>query len=212
MHTNAPVPAAQFNSFHHVLSLGFWVTASGDLTATLRARVDRAISHFHSGTTRCLVMSGGQSDHEPCTAASAMRRYAIARGVPGRDIIELDQGLDTVGEAIFSRLILPPAPPERPLLVLTSAAHAERAEAIFRFVYGADSHLVFEAVRDCPDDKSVPATREAASLQHFRAFFGGIEAGEIEAILVKFWKDHPLYRDARFDALQRKTFAALENG
>jgi len=210
MHTNDPAPEATQSSFDRVLCLGFLVTDSGDLTPTLQYRVDRAIEHYLAGRTRSLVMSGGRLDHEPCSAASAMNRYAVAKGVRESDVVELDQGLDTVGEAIFSRLLLTPASLASPLLVVTSAYHVQRAQAIFRFVYGAAPHLGFEAVQNDPEQEMGTATKEAASLQRFCDLFSGIEEGDIEAILDRFWQDHALYRDARFDALRRRTFSALK--
>lgn len=195
--------------YDRVLSLGFLVTPSGMLTPTLRSRVDHAIQHYRQGRTQTLVMSGGQLDSEPCTAASAMKAYAINNGIPESDVLEQGDALDTVGEAICSRLLLPPLPTGGHLLIVTSDFHAARAEHIFRFVYGTDFDLSVESVPNGPNSETAGAAKEAASLERFDRLFIGTKAGDIEAILLRFWQRHALYSQARHAELRKRTLSAL---
>ena len=149
-------------------------------------------------------MSGGRLDSEPCTAASAMKAYAASNGISESDILEQGDALDTVGEAIFLRLLLPPMRAGARLLIVTSDFHAARAERIFRFVYGTNFDLAFESVPNGPEHETPSAAKEAASLERFDKLFLGIKAGAIEAILSRFWERHELYRDARHAELATK--------
>ena len=191
------------------MSLGFLVSPTGTLTPTLRSRVDRAIDHYRQGSTQTLVMSGGRLDSEPCTAASAMKAYAVGNGISESDILEQGDALDTVGEAIFLRLLLPPLRAGARLLIVTSDFHAARAERIFRFVYGTNFELAFESVPNGPEHETPSAAKEAASLERFDKLFLGVNVGDIEAILSRFWERHALYRDARHAELRQRTFSAL---
>ena len=195
--------------YDRVLTLGFIVTATGALSATLRGRVDRAVEHYKAGRAQMLVMSGGQTDPEPCTTASAMKAYAVGNGVRASDVIEQGDGLDTVGEAIFSRLLLPPMSIGGRLLIVTSAFHLYRATRIFKFVYGASFDLAVEGAANGPERETPSTAKEAASLQRFETLFRGIEAGDIKATLDRFWQCHTLYQDARCTELRQKTFSAL---
>jgi hypothetical protein len=195
--------------YDRAVSLGFLVSQTGALTPTLQRRVDRAIDHYRQGSTQTLVMSGGRLESEPCTAASAMKAYAVHNGISERDILEQGDALDTVGEAIFLRLLLPPLRPGARLLIVTSDFHAARAERIFRFVYGPNFELAFESVPNGPEHETASLAKEAASLERFARLFFGIDEGDIEAILSRFWERHALYRDARHVELRQRTFSAL---
>lgn len=195
--------------YDRVVSLGFLISPTGTLTPTLRSRVDRAMDHYRRGTTQTLVMSGGRLDFEPCTAASAMKAYAASNGISESDIIEQGDALDTVGEAIFLRLLLPPVQPRARLLIVTSDFHAARAERIFRFVYGSNFEVSVEGVPNGPEHETPSAAKEAASLERFEKLFLGVNVGDLETILSRFWERHALYHDARHAELRQRTFSAL---
>src|SRR5207253_10651853 len=61
--------------------------ANGNPSAALVKRLDTSIELYRSGKVRALLMSGGHGRVE----TSAMRRYALAAGVPD-DAIQLDDG------------------------------------------------------------------------------------------------------------------------
>ena len=95
------------------------------------------------------------------------------------------------------------------LLIVTSDFHAARAERIFRFVYGMNFELAFEAVPNGPEHETPSAAQEATSLERFDKLFLGVDAGDIETILSRFWECHALYQDARHAELRQRTFSAL---
>jgi uncharacterized SAM-binding protein YcdF (DUF218 family) len=165
-----------------VIALGFDLAPSRALTPTLERRVERAIHHLRAGNTMILVMSGGQSPSEPCSSAEALRKYAIERGVPPSSVIEQRDGLDTIGEAIFTRLLLPPPLPGRRVLVVTNDFHAERSLAIFRYVFGPRFEIEVDRVPNGASGETRNEAQEAESLQRFHTLFAGIEQGEIASV------------------------------
>jgi uncharacterized SAM-binding protein YcdF (DUF218 family) len=163
---------------------------------------------YIAGITPKLVMSGGRADDEPCTAAELMQKYALGAGLPSCDVIEQRDALDTVGEAIFCRLLLPPPLPGRRILLVTNDFHADRAAVIFQFVFGPGWTVNVDRVPDGSAAKSALRIHETESLRAFLNLFSGIRAGDIRAILDRFWNGHSLYRGERFAALRRRTAAA----
>ncbi|MET0531306.1 MAG: YdcF family protein [Microvirga sp.] len=192
-----------------VITLGFDLAPSGALTPTLERRVERAIHHLRIGNTMVLVMSGGQSPSEPCSSAEAMRKYAIERGVPPASVIEQRDALDTVGEAIFTRLLLPPPLPGRRVLLVTSDFHAGRSLAIFRYVFGPRFEIEIDRVPNGASGETRSEAQEAESLQRFHTLFAGIEQGDLSNIVERLWTRHVLYQGAHFGELRRRTAAAI---
>lgn len=87
----------------------------------------------------------------PITEADAGARYLLDQGVPLERVLTEAGSLDTIGNAYFSRVLHIDPMGLRRLLVITSEFHLERAEAIFKWVYGLvpnGYHLDFEAVPD----------------------------------------------------------------
>ena len=61
---------------------------SEEVTTLLAARLDKALSVYHSQRTKpIIIVSGGQGPDEPISEALAMKRYLIAHNV--RKIIYL---------------------------------------------------------------------------------------------------------------------------
>jgi vancomycin permeability regulator SanA len=69
------------------LVLGAEVYANGNPSPALVNRLDTSIQLYRSGKVHALLMSGGHGSIE----TSAMRRYALAAGVPD-DVIRIDDG------------------------------------------------------------------------------------------------------------------------
>ncbi len=105
----------------------------------------------------------------------------MSRGVPSSDIFLESSSYDTIGNAYFSRVLHTAPAGWRSLLVVTSAFHATRAEAIFRWVFAATPsdgyQLEFEAVPETgmPEaDLVFRRARECERLQSLSALRAGI--------------------------------------
>jgi len=81
------------------LVLGAEVYANGNPSPALVNRLDTSIELYRSGKVRALLMSGGHGSIE----TSAMRRYALAAGVPDAAIQLDDGGLRTLSSCQRAR-------------------------------------------------------------------------------------------------------------
>jgi len=103
------------------------------------ARAEEAIKLYLAGWAPKLVFSGAALDTSGPSNAEAMRRQAIAAGVPERDIIIEGTSADTEQNAVRSFALLNDA--ER-LIVVTSPYHQHRAGLEFQKVFGNTVQIV----------------------------------------------------------------------
>lgn len=169
-------------SYDAILIPGGGVREGGALPDWAAARFDRALSL--AGDAFLIPLSAGTPHRPPpldprgfpISEARAGADYLLRRGVdPARILIE-ESSYDTIGNAYFSRVIHAiPRAFER-LLVVTSAFHMPRAEAVFRWVYSLDApgprcSLDFDAVPDVgihSDALAARIAKERAGLETFR--------------------------------------------
>lgn len=110
----AYVPAATFTRSYEdtagvpaepvAIVFGAGIGGGGTLSPMLSDRVQAAVDLYHAGKARKLLMSGDNSSvsHDE---VSPMRRFAMARGVPARDI-QLDYaGFSTYDSCYRARVI-----------------------------------------------------------------------------------------------------------
>ena len=105
----------------------------GDSTPVLRARLEHAASLYREGVAPVIVVTG------PRRTAAFERFQLMSHGVPARDIVAFDTGVDTVGSLRVVAGVM------RDLgwsaaTVVTDPAHAARAQATAS-AYGIDAHL-----------------------------------------------------------------------
>ena len=103
--TNAFVIASTRNNLHSIqefqnyqadaiIVLGASVLPDGSLSPILQDRVDGALALYRAGVAPKIIMSGdnGQASYNEC---AAMKRYAVACGVPSEDIFCDHAGFST---------------------------------------------------------------------------------------------------------------------
>jgi uncharacterized SAM-binding protein YcdF (DUF218 family) len=166
-----------------VLIAGGGVREGGVLPDHVAARFERALEV--AGDAVFVPLSAGTPHRPPprdgrglaIFEARAGADYLVRRGVDPRRIAIEESSYDTIGNAYFSRVIHVIPRGFRRILVITSAFHMPRTEAIFRWVYGLDApgpacSLEFDPVPDDgidPDALAVRAVKERLSLEIFRA-------------------------------------------
>jgi vancomycin permeability regulator SanA len=101
------------------LVLGAEVYLNGYPSPALVNRLDTSIQLYRSGQVQALLMSGGHGSVE----TSAMRRYALAAGVPDGDIKLDDGGLRTLNSCQRARDVFHASR----LTVVSQAEHLTRA-------------------------------------------------------------------------------------
>ncbi len=161
-----------------VLIPGGGLTQTGGLPPWVIHRLDCAVE-LQAAEWFILLSAGTvhkppplDEDGFPIFESRAAAVYLIEHGAdPGRILIE-SASYDTIGNAYFSRVMHVGPGQFRRLLVITSAFHAPRTEAVFRWVYSLDVPdgwfiMDFKTVpdTDMPEEVSRErAAREAVSL------------------------------------------------
>lgn len=79
----------------YALVLGASLNQDGTPSPMLAERMDQGIALYRNGAARQLLVSGDGSRDQYYNEADAMRRYALARDVPEKDIILDENGLST---------------------------------------------------------------------------------------------------------------------
>ena len=172
------------------------VVLGGERGQVVRAEAAARLAHERPGA---IVIASGRAGFEGPTRpteaeimAGVLHREGVA---PGRVLLE-DASRDTIGNALLTvaRYLRHIAP--RPLTVVTSPSHLERAVAIFRWmaprwtVAGlASAELPFDAGR---------ADEERRYLEEFHEMVAGIAPGDLGAIAALLRQRWPeVYGDLR---------------
>jgi uncharacterized SAM-binding protein YcdF (DUF218 family) len=111
-----------------VIVLGCGVFPDGQLTLSLKNRLDAAYDYLAAHPDSLCIVSGGQGDGEPVPEAVAMRAYLRSRGVKADRILAEDKSDSTLRNLKYSQRIMAQYP-DRPqtVAVVTSDYHVFRA-------------------------------------------------------------------------------------
>lgn len=135
-----------------VVVLGKRLLPSGNATATLEVRMQRAIVVFHELKAEVLVVSGGRvetggAEYSHATPfpseAEVMRQLAEAGGVPAGAIVKEELAMNTIENALNVRDLAE----ELGLGVLhivTSEYHVERSRSVFAAVFRSRPNVALE--------------------------------------------------------------------
>ena len=130
----------------YLIVLGSGIRADGQLTATLRRRVQRAAKIYHGDKTQYLVVSGGQGSDEPISEAQAMASALLKLNVPHNAIILEAHATSTRENLQFSLAQLPATATVGMLTndfhLLRAALYARRLRRPFSY-YGATTPLTY---------------------------------------------------------------------
>jgi len=116
---------------------------SEEVTTLLAARLDKALSVYHSQRTKpIIIVSGGQGPDEPISEALAMKRYLIAHNVPENHIFMENQSTNTRTNFLYSKSIIHSMmPTSSHMLCVTSQFHVLRA-----LKFAKKAHLSFDGI------------------------------------------------------------------
>ncbi len=127
----APVSSAFVSgSPDAIVVLGAQVFASGRPSPSLQRRIDHGVAVWRRHPQAMLVPSGGIGD-APTSEAEAMRRIALASGVPADRIVLEDRSTSTLEHAAHVARMSGEAGWDR-LLIVTDRYHLPRALFLFR--------------------------------------------------------------------------------
>lgn len=172
----------------------------GVVTEETTRRINKAIELEEVSPSSILLVSGwGYKMGVSKSLAYAMYSYVLeARPDIANRTRCQSHSRDTVGDAVFARLLLEATPDHyrRSLRVVTSSYHEFRAAKIFNFVFHG---LCSVELHSCQWE-TTPSTLEKESLST-RAFynsFRGVSPGDIETIFDRLAKEHPYYNGKKY--------------
>ena len=175
--------------------LGGGLDAGGTPLPSTRARAHRAAQLARERPELGLICSGDRQPGAPegvASEAAQMRDLIIGFGI-GADRIALeDESRDTLANAVLTAARYLHDLEPRPLSVITSPFHLERATETFRHVLGY-RWQVMAVASDETDDDVARAARETRYLQETTAFFAGVRPGDLVAIAKRFRERSPEY-------------------
>ena len=167
-----------------VLVLSSNLDHEGNLTRYSISRIEEAFRVYAIGETNRIALSGSTSQQ--------MKEYLIQKNVFDGAISLEDFSKDTLGNAVFSKLVLALPNVWRNILVVSSDFHIPRVRKIFDFVYGCDFQVNYYGTQF---NGGIDFSRkERESLQTFRETFEGIQAGDDTMILKRLFERHELYK------------------
>lgn len=163
--------------------LGGGLRENGRPTASTLARANAAAELALGRADLAIIVSGSHGDGpKPArTEAQYMADRLVECGVASSRIFLEDESRDTITNAAFvaERYLAGLEP--RPLLIVTSPFHLERALATFALVLGPAWPL--EGIASAPGTKEAErAATEALYLDSTRALLAGIAPGDIPRI------------------------------
>jgi hypothetical protein len=175
--------------------LGGGIGPDGGPLPSTRARAHRAAQLARERPELVLICSGDRqleaAEGTPSEAA-LMRDLMTGWAVAADRIAIEDESRDTIGNAVLTALRYLRGIEPRPLAVITSPFHLERATETFRHVLGYPWQL--EAVAsDETDDDIARAARETVFLQETTTFFAGVRPGDFGTMARRLRERWPYY-------------------
>lgn len=111
-----------------ILVLGYKVNDDGNLSPTLKSRVDKGIELYKQGLAKYLIFTGGAVANK-FTEAEAMKQYAIEKGINNNVLFAETESQNTIENIYFSNTIFKSLAAKK-VIVVSSAYHTKRAKKI----------------------------------------------------------------------------------
>lgn len=165
---------------------------NGELNKESKKRVDELIRVIGIQKNKNIFFCGwAYREDSDKTIASAQKKYFESNHRLQHKIFLIEDSRDTVGDAVFSRILIDNLSGIDVINVITSDYHIERTSIIFNFVFGKTYKIkMISAKTDMP--KNYIAT-EKESMRKFQETFSGIMDGDIDKISSTMYEKHPFY-------------------
>jgi uncharacterized SAM-binding protein YcdF (DUF218 family) len=167
--------------------LGGGIESDGTPTASTAARA-RATAHLaHHRPTLAIIASGshGEGRTPQQSEAAVMAELIAGAGISRERIFLEERSRDTIGNAVEVATRYLASIDPRPLFLVTSPFHLERALVVFRNVLGF-AWQVQAVSADETDDDLERAKNETFFLQETFEFFDGLRPGDLRSIEKRF--------------------------
>ena len=179
--------------------LGGGITADGDPLPSTKARAHRAAQLARERPELVVICSGDRQPDAPAgtpSEAALMRDLIVGWGVAAERIAIEDESRDTIGNAVLIAVRYLKEIEPRPLSVVTSPFHLERATETFRHVLGY-AWQVQAVASDETNDDIERAARETHYLQETTKFFQGVRPGDLRTMARRLRERWPYYASVK---------------
>ncbi len=113
-----------------VIVLGCGIYPDGNLTLSLKNRLDAAFDYLIEHPDADCIVSGGQGDNEPVSEAQAMQTYLISRGIDESRVFVEAESTSTEENLTFSLDIIEENNLSKQAAIVTSDYHIFRASIL----------------------------------------------------------------------------------
>ncbi|KAJ1617322.1 DUF218 domain-containing protein [Pavlovales sp. CCMP2436] len=131
------------NVFDAIVVPGGGLTADGEAPPWVRARLDKALELYEDNRDAYIILLSRGTPHKappidsegrPVDEAQVSAEYLRERSVPAQRLLQDTWSLDTIGNAVFLRLMHLEARGFKRVAVITNEFHMPRLAAIFEWV------------------------------------------------------------------------------
>ena len=175
--------------------LGGGIDTGGRPSPSTIARAHRAAQLARERPELVLICSGDRPTDAAAgtpSEAALMRDLIVGSGIAAERIALEDESIDTLGNAVLVAVRFLRGIEPRPLAVITSPFHLERATETFRHVLGFAWQIQAIAADETADDLA-RAPHETMFLQETTTFFAGTRPGDLPAIVRRLQERSPRY-------------------
>ena len=181
------------------LCLSHKITEEGVLSNDAKSRIETASKIFKSEECNFFITTGWRNHKKlKFSIADFMAKEANLKfKIPSKKIIKETKAKDTVGEALFTKLLIHRNFNFEELIIhiVTSDWHQMRAMEIFNFIYAEENtELVFTAIKGSEEEANKEV--ENNSIKKFRKLITNCKPGDTKEIYKLLNKEHKLYAKA----------------
>ena len=131
----------------------------------------------------------------PRSLAQLMKSYAVEQGLPEPMVIVEDSSLDTIGNALFTKVEVTSPRGWNQIAVVTSNSHVPRSKHIFEHVMGPNCHIDVIGSGAAEEARRFQQLSELVGSVLMHAVLAGTEPGDTAAIQTRLFKIIPGYSE-----------------
>ena len=185
-----------------IIVLGGSIDDDGRLGPDSVSRVDKGINVFRKDKASKLIMSGAYSFlakiRPRVLEAVSMKKYAVAKAIPSKNIIVEQESLDTLSNLFFSKKIIRRYGWKK-IAIVTSDYHLKRTRYAASKIFGNSYDIAYYGshVRSGLFTVFSDYLKEFIYYFLYRIYLGRLEPGNDDEMKKFLYKKHPAYKTIR---------------
>ncbi len=185
------------NKYDLIAVLGYRFEEGWRLPQHVTPRLQTVANLFLKGAATHIAVCGKWSlywdNHKiipPTTEAEEMKKILTRYGIPFNSVIKEEWSKDTIGNAYFLKKRIVEKMKHKTILVVCADFHKQRAEFIFKKVFGCRYNLDFLATETniCKDDRCKSSVERLFNKQ--KEYLSNMKDGQDEFLKGKLYEDN----------------------